>query len=214
MSPNPIRAALLAALLLPLLGGCFSLTGPRSELSIYGVALDAAPAAGPAVTWQLVVDEPVASDPVRGARIVLKPGSGAYGVIQGARWTDRAPELVQALLVQGFEDSRRIVGVGRTSSSVRGDFALLVELRDFQAEYDAADGDAVAVSLSVKLVRYASNDVLAARVFQRRVGLEARGVDGIVAGFDAALEALVPEVVDWTLSTGEANWAGAMPRSR
>lgn len=210
---STIRIAALAMLSLGLCG-CLSLTGERTELSIYGVTLAAPESPGSPVVWQLVVDEPVADDPIAGARIVLKPASGAFGVLKGARWSDRAPEFLQALLVQGFEDSGRIVGVGRTSSSVRGDYALLAELRDFQAEYDAADGDAVAVTLSLKLVHYARNEVLAARVFRTRVILDERSVGAIVAGFEAALNTLVPQIVDWTLSSGEANWSGAMPPMR
>jgi cholesterol transport system auxiliary component len=213
MMSSTMRITALALLTLGL-GGCLSLTGQRTELSIYEVTLAAPATPGSPVVWQLVVDEPVADDPIAGARIVLKPASGAFGVLKGARWGNRAPEFLQALLVQGFEDSGRIVGVGRTSSSVRGDYALLAELRDFQAEYDAADGDAVAVTLSLKLVHYARNEVLAARVFRARVALDARSVGAIVAGFEQALNTLVPQIVDWTLTSGEANWAGAMPQAR
>ena len=112
------RIGLLAVLLA--LSGCNLLGLQRSELNYRGIELRAAPASGAAVTWQLLVDEPDAPDQVSGPRIVYAPGDGSYGVYAGVRWTDRAPELLQSLLVRGFEDSTRIVGVGRTSSSVAG----------------------------------------------------------------------------------------------
>src|SRR3546814_20406305 len=54
----------------------------------------------------------------------------------GAQWIDDAPYMVQRLLIESFENSQRIVGVGRPSVSLRSDFVLRVELRAFQAQYD------------------------------------------------------------------------------
>ncbi len=205
------RIGLLAVLLA--LSGCNLLGLQRSELNYRGIELRAAPASGAAVTWQLLVDEPDAPDQLSGPRIVYAPGDGSYGVYAGVRWTDRAPELLQSLLVRGFEDSTRIVGVGRTSSSVAGDFVLLSDLRAFQAEI--VDGaPRVRVELSARLLRASSNQAVAARVFARELPLPGRDVESAIAGFEEALNALVPEVVAWTLTAGEANWAASQPPTR
>ena len=205
------RIGLLAVLLA--LSGCNLLGLQRSELNYRGIELRAAPASGAAVTWQLLVDEPDAPDQLSGPRIVYAPGDGSYGVYAGVRWTDRAPELLQSLLVRGFEDSTRIVGVGRTSSSVAGDFVLLSDLRTFQAEI--VDGaPRVRVELSARLLRASSNQAVAARVFARDVQLPGRDVESAIAGFEEALNALVPEIVAWTLTAGEANWAASQPPAR
>jgi cholesterol transport system auxiliary component len=117
--------------------------------------------------------------------------------------------VVQDLLLRGFEDSGRIIGVGRGSAGLRGDFSLLVELRRFEADYT---GDrAVSVAIAVRLARYASNQALATRVFEATVPIDGKGNDAVVAAFDAAMSTLVPELVDWTLVTGEANWQSQNP---
>jgi cholesterol transport system auxiliary component len=205
------RIGLLAALLA--LSGCNLLGLQHSELNYRGIELRAEPASGAAVTWQLLVDEPDAPDQLSGPRIVYAPGDGSYGVYAGVRWTDRAPVLLQSLLVRGFEDSRRIVGVGRTSSSVAGDFVLLSDLRAFQAEIVGGE-PRLRIELSARLLRASSNHAVAARVFAREVPLPGRDVESAIAGFEEALNALVPEIVAWTLSAGEANWASSQPPAR
>lgn len=207
------QAALACVAISLLLTGCLSL-GSKKEFAVYGLMLDAPVQEGPVVKWQLLIDVPSAPDPVSTQRIVLKPGDRAYGVFENARWTDRGPELFQALLLQGFERSRRIIGVGRLSSSVGGDLALIGELRAFEADYPASGDAQVHIVYSAKLIHYPTSRVLAARVFEQRVPVSGRELPSVVEAFDRGVEILIPEVVDWALVTGEANWHAAYPRPR
>ena len=52
-----------------------------------------------------------------------------------AQWSDRAPQMVQTLMIESFENSQRIIAVGRDVVGLRADFILKSELREFQAEY-------------------------------------------------------------------------------
>ncbi len=207
------RAASAALLALVSVVSCLSL-GVANEFAVYGLNLDMPRRTGDAVTWQLLVDVPNAADPVSSQRIVLKPGARAYGVFEKARWTDRAPELLQALLIEGFEDSGRVIGVGRMSSSVGGDIALIGELRAFEAEYPDEGQPFARITFSAKLVHYSSSRVLTARVFEQRVPSEGRDLPSVVAAFEQGVNAMVPEVVDWALSAGDANWQAAYPERR
>src|ERR1043166_7445800 len=56
-----------------------------------------------------------------------------------AQWTDRAPLLLQGLLVEAFEKSQRIAAVGRESAGIRSDYILQSELHDFEAYYAVPD---------------------------------------------------------------------------
>ena len=49
-------------------------------------------------------------------------------------WTDRAPLMVQGLVVESFENSVRIVAAGREIVGLKPDFVLKIEIREFQAE--------------------------------------------------------------------------------
>lgn len=207
MTPRPALA-----LLGLLLGACTPIALNRPELALYTLEAAGAPRAGPPVTWQLVVDEPYAAGALAGTRIAVRAEALSYGVLSGARWSERAPRVVQDLLLRGFEDSGRIIGVGRASAGLRGDFQLLLELRRFEADY--AGGRDVVVEIVARLTRYASNEALATRRFAARQPIDGRGNAAVVAAFDAAMADLVPEVVDWALTTGEANWQSQNPVPR
>ena len=46
-----------------------------------------------------------------------------------AAWTDRVPAMIQTLLVASFENTGKIVAVGRESVGLRADFLLKTEIR-------------------------------------------------------------------------------------
>jgi cholesterol transport system auxiliary component len=198
-----LRGAALALLALAL-SSCSILPDRREELAIWRI--DAVPAAAPGapVAWQLAVDEPVAPPPLDGARIVLAPGGGEFGVYRGARWGERAPRMLQDLLLRALADSGRIAGLGRGTDGVRADYRLLVDLRAFHVE---ADADRARIALSARLLRWPEGTVVAQRAFEAQAPLQDRGIAGVVAAFEAASAEVVPALGEWALGAGEADSA-------
>lgn len=198
----------LPLLLLPLLlAGCSSLLNvQRTPFTIYSPRYEPAPAAtqGPRVDWQLAVETPLASDTLETSRVLVMPTPGTLEVFPNARWRDPAPALLRSLIVQGFENSGRIVGVGSSSSGLRADFALAIGLHDFQLELNGGSPRA-AIRFQAQLMDYTSNRVLASRAFVAET--PAAGIDAAsaFAAFQAALNTVVPELVDWTLREGNAH---------
>jgi cholesterol transport system auxiliary component len=192
------------ALVLPL-AACSSLFNvQRTPFTIYSPRLEpvAAPAAGaPPVTWQLAVETPLASDALDTVRIVVMPSPGVIEVYPGARWSDSAPALLRNLVVQGFERTGRITGVGSSASGLRADYALAITLHDFELE--VADGSRAVVRLQARLLDYTSNRVLATRGFEVEAPAAASDAAAAFAAFEVALNRLVPDLVDWTLGEGE-----------
>lgn len=161
--------------------------------------------AGGAADWQLLVEAPMAAAGIDTPRIALARSPTVLDYFADVSWTDRAPKMIQGLLVESFENSRRIVSVGRDTVGLRSDFVLKTELRDFQAEYtDAAarQPDRVRVRLSAKLVTMPQRTIEAGEVFETVVAVDGRAFPTIIAAFDSALGAVMARVVDWTLQTG------------
>ena len=128
----PARAARLALLVVAatLLSSCSlgkSITA--DEYATYALEFELERGAGERLPWQLGIEQPEAPDALASARIATRESDGSYGVLKGVRWSERAPELVQSALVRTFEDSGRLLGVGRTSAVLRSDFVLQTELR-------------------------------------------------------------------------------------
>jgi cholesterol transport system auxiliary component len=204
---NPHRR-LLAPFVLSslLLAGCSSLFVQRTPFTIYSPRYTAETPAGPQVGWQLAVETPLASDTLDTSRMLVMPTPGVLEVFPSARWRDPAPALLRSLIVQGFEASGRIVGVGSAASGLRADYALAIGLHDFQLEMRSGAPHAV-VRFQAQLRDYASNRVLAARAFEAEAPAAGQDAASAFAAFETALNRIVPDLVAWTLREGEAAFA-------
>ena len=203
---NAAGVALLALGLTGLMTGCAALNPTAPSLYTLTPA-KVADAGLQSVNWQLLVETPVASAGLDTPRIMvnLTPTSIDYFAV--VSWVDRAPALVQGMIVQSFENSRRIVSVGRESVGLRSDFVLRTELRDFQAEFstpNATGPDRVRVRLSAKLVAMPSRTIEAGDTFDAVVPVRGSDFTDVIAAFNEALGQVQGELVDWTLRRGNA----------
>lgn len=193
------HAALAAALLL---GACQSIIpgASRDPPRLYEVTPKSTfDAKLPPVRSQLVVETPEAAAGLTTSRIAVKQKPTTLDYYARAEWTDLAPRLVQTKLIESFENTRKIVGVGREGSGLRSDYILKSELRHFEAQlYDTAK-PLVRVVINVKLVRMPAREIVANRRFERTHSLDTASIDDIVVGFDEALGGTLKRIVEWTL---------------
>ncbi len=155
----------------------------------------------PNVDWQIVVDEPTAAAAVNTDQIAVKPNPFQVQYFPGARWVDRAPVLVQTLLVESFENSRKATSVGRQAIGLTPDFTLVTDLREFQAEVPE-NGEAtliVNVRLNVKVVDEPEGHIIASESFDRVMRLDTTEILEVVMAFDYALGGTMREAVEWSL---------------
>lgn len=159
----------------------------------------------PAVGWQLVVEEPTTPNAINTDRIAIRPVQLEVQYFPGVKWTDRAPALVQTLMVESFENSGKIVGVGRRSIGLSGDYILTSELREFEAASDGAGGTNVIVRLVLKLVRQSSGGIIASTTASATVPAASDKVPDVVVAFDTALGKVLKQSVIWVLREGAAD---------
>lgn len=143
---------------------------------------------------QLVIAEPSALGPLDGDKILVRPSPGEAATLGDAQWEDRLPRLVQARLVQSFENANRLRHVGRPSDKITTDYALLTDLRAF--EVSAADGTAV-VEIAAKIVNERSGRIVAARVLRATVPAGATEGAGAVAAINEAFAQVATQLVLW-----------------
>lgn len=159
----------------------------------------------PAVDWQLTVDVPIAQAGLNTQRIAVRRNPVSLEYWARANWIDTAPIMVQTLLVESFENSGRIVSVGRQSIALRPDYVLITELREFQAEYFDDGPPQVRVRLNAKLVQMPERVIIGATTAERlaraRVGRGRSELHAVVDAFDEALGKVLKQVVIWTLQT-------------
>lgn len=190
-------------LLAPLaLGACSGIPGLGPPANVYDLSPKSTFASDlPTVEWQLIVEEPTASGGLDSPRIALKPNPYELRYFAESRWSARAPVMVQTLMVESFENTKKIVAVGRETVGLRSDYNLKTDLREFQAEYfDNALVPTIRVGMRARLVRQPRQDIVANRAFDAVAPAADGNFLSVLAAFDDALNKVLKGIVEWTLT--------------
>lgn len=184
------------------LGGC-SLPGSSPPPQLFTLSPKSTfPADLPATRSQLVVDVPFAAAGLDTARIALAPDEFRVEYFADAAWSDRAPAMVQSLIVESFENSGNIVAISRESVDLRPDFILKTEMREFQAVLRGDDVPPdVLVQLNAKIVVMPQRLIFANNTFEASASANTRDLEAVVQAFDDALGDVLKDLVAWTLQT-------------
>lgn len=196
------RHLLLGAAALVLLSGCGGgdLLGPGKSPQLYLLKPDFGPVDGPTVSWALDIAQPDAADNLDTSRIALFNPPARMDYYANAAWPDRLPQLVQAALVQAFEQSGKIASVAPDEAGLRSDYMLQTEIRDFNAVYDAPDtAPKVKVRIMAKLVHTHARDIVQTLEVSQEAPAGANSVDNVVIAASQALTASLKQIVEWTL---------------
>lgn len=190
-----------------LAGACdFSVPGQRPPPSLYRLTPKSKfDEELPKVKWQLVLEPPIADAGLDTTRVALQRDPTQLEYYARSSWTDRAPQMVQTLMVESFENSGRIVSVGREAIGLRADFVLKSELREFQAEYYEGGLPKVRVTINAKLVKMPNRVIVGSTNFEYFATARADEMGQIIAAFDDALGKVLRRMVEWTILTGESN---------
>ena len=160
----------------------------------------------PTVQWQLLIETPAAAAGLDSARIALRQSATTLDYYAEVAWTDRAPLMVQTLLVESFENTGRIVSVGREAIGLRADFVLKTELREFQVESFDVPVETPRVRINAKLVRIPEREIIASENFERTQAAATSSFETVILAFDEALDGVLRDLVEWALIAGEYNW--------
>ena len=207
--PSALRVLAVGALA-SLLAGCAGiLPGGDTPNTLYGLKAPSefsAPMTG--ATWQMLVEEPVAERALDTDRIAIYTGPHALQYFTGARWTDRAPRLLQDLIVETFENAGLQMSASRQSVSVRPTVSLISDLRDFEARVTSSgEGPVtpeVVVRLSAKVIWLDGRQVLDGQMFEARQMAASDAVSDVVAAMNIATQQMVREIVIWAAETSNA----------
>lgn len=158
------------------------------------------PANLPRISTQLAIDVPQAPAGIDTSRIALSKSPFSLDYFADSEWAERAPDLIQNLLLASFENSGAIIGVDRASSGLRADVILRTEIRHFEAVYATPNGPPqVSVDIIARLVTVPGRTIIAENRFEQHSPAAANDIPSIVAAFDAATDAVLRDIVVWTL---------------
>jgi phospholipid/cholesterol/gamma-HCH transport system substrate-binding protein len=127
-------------------------------------------------------------------KILTRGAGGTYAPIPDAQWADSLPKLVQAKLVQSFENANQLGSVSRPIDQLNPEYRLEVSIRAFQL---GADGKAN-VELAARLV--SDKGVKAAKIFSATVEAKGDQPAQAVAALNRAFAQVAADMVRWTVA--------------
>jgi cholesterol transport system auxiliary component len=158
----------------------------------------------PTVDSRLSVEAPTATAGLNSARIALRPTPTTLEYYAGASWIDVVPIMVQNLVLESLDNTGKIDVLGREVVGVRADLALLIHVREFQAEYEGAGPPQVRVRLQARLIRLPRRTSVAATSEEFVVRAANTSVPAVVMAFDEAFGKALRRIVEWTLREAAA----------
>lgn len=138
-----------------IVAGLERMTGGTAAAAAAAVVYDltaprAFPPAAKSPQAQLTIAEPAALLLFDSQKILVRPQALDSPTFETARWSDSLPKLVQAKILQSFENSKYLAAVTRPGDGLNSDYQLLVEIRSF--EIATAPEMAAIVELSARIV--------------------------------------------------------------
>ena len=113
-------------------------------------------------------------------------------------WADSIPKLVQARLIDSFENYDIAHAPLRTTDLGQADYQLLIDIRHFRI---ATEGEPRAeIGLSARIVDK-NGKVIASRMVETAEKLDKLEPAAAVAAFDAAFARIARELIGWTVQT-------------
>ncbi|MBO9407537.1 membrane integrity-associated transporter subunit PqiC [Shimia sp. R9_1] len=158
----------------------------------------------PRIRQQIVVEEPTASSAVNTDQIAVQPTPYQIEYLPRARWVDRAPVIVQNLLVESYENSGKVRSVGRSSVGLRPDYVIVTDLREFQArlpvvEVEGTEALKIDVRLNLKIVDSFNNQIIDSKSFEAVVQTASDEIEDVILAFDTALGRTMRNSVEWSV---------------
>lgn len=146
---------------------------------------------------QILVPEPTALKALDSDQVVIRLSGSEIQYLAKSQWSDRLPKMVQAKLVQAFENTGKIGGVGKPGEGLAIDYQVITEIRSF--EIATAGADTAVVEIFAKILNDRNGTVGAQKAFRATVPVRGSGAPAFVAALDGAFAQVAGEIVGWTL---------------
>jgi cholesterol transport system auxiliary component len=144
---------------------------------------------------QILIPEPTALAALNSDRILVSTGS-RVSYYPDAQWPDRLPKLFQTKMIAAFEQSHRARAVGRPGEGLSIDYQIQSDVRTFGYDTQA---HMARVEVFTKVVNDRTGRVVASQVFGASAPVAADSADAVVAGLDQATQAILADMVAWSL---------------
>lgn len=146
---------------------------------------------------QLLVPEPTALKALDSDSILVRVSGTEIQYLSKAQWSDRLPRMVQSKLVEAFENSGKLGGVGKPGQGLAIDYQLVSDIRAF--EIVSSGTRAANVEISVKILNDRNGTVKTQKSFSASEPVSGGENRAYIKALDRAFSRVSADIVDWTL---------------
>ncbi len=166
---------------------------PKITYDLHAAQGFAAP--GKAIKGPLAIPELTAVAMLMTQRMLFSP-AGDYPEFANVLWADSIPKLLQARLIESFENYDIAHAPLHASDIGQADYQLLIDVRRFRVAVDA--GPAAEVALSARIVDKGGK-VVASRLFEGNQKFDKLEPAAAVAAFSDAFGRMAKDMIAWTV---------------
>jgi phospholipid/cholesterol/gamma-HCH transport system substrate-binding protein len=151
---------------------------------------------------QLAVADPTALMVYDTEKLLSQSQAGQVEAINNAKWSDTVPKLMQAKIVQSFENAGALGEVTRFIDGSLFDYQLATEIRRFQIVQGPQP--AAEAEISAKLLG-SDGHALAVRVFSAKEPVQSKDEAEAARALGAAFGNITSNLIGWTRETMAAS---------
>ena len=186
----PINLKLL--IMVVLLSSCVSNPAPRE---IYNLTAPSNFSISGSIDAQLLVVQPKAVLALNSKSIAVISRDNQISYFPQAAWSDDLSNLIQTRIVEAFQSTDRVKGVGTPGQGMTVDYRLVTEISEFQFN---EDDNMVHVAFFVKIINERDGVVLASDKFTASEVINSKVLNRAVKGMNTALDRILIEIVKWS----------------
>jgi phospholipid/cholesterol/gamma-HCH transport system substrate-binding protein len=151
---------------------------------------------------QLVIADPTVLVTLDTQRIIFAPGVGQEPSVDVAQWSDTIPKMLQARIIQSFENSKYVGAVARPMEGLAADYQLVTDIRSLQIASGPTGSPVAQVEFAAKVVS-GNGRIVGSRTFNASAPAPDTHAAGAAAAIDKAFGQAATDLVVWTGSVIE-----------
>ncbi len=191
-----LARSLVAGCLTLLLSGCI-IGGSTAPNAIFDLSAPADPDVRYQSNAQILIPKPRAIQALATSNIAVVSDGNEISYFPKVVWSDELPNLVQANLVETFENSGRIKAVGLPGEGLLINYQISTEIRAFQL--NVSGGRRAIVSIAAKIINDRNGRVVATEIFRAEVPVPSDQPAAAVLGMNSAANAVFTDIAAWVL---------------
>jgi len=174
--------------------------GGKGAALLYSLkpAIDLPPAPETPPSWKLTVPEPTTLLALNTDKIMTRPAPDESLALEGPRWNDSLPILVQAKVVETFENAGYSNDITRTLGDFPDSNQLTIDIRRFDI---STSGDPEAAVVILAKLQSPDGSIIESRKFEATAPAKGTEPRDYVEALRGAFGVVARDILEWTTKT-------------